>query len=1036
MIEPTLAPPAISGRTKVTACIIAYNAEKTMTELLTSLMGHVDHVVIGISSNTTDQTKAEAMAFAGIPTTVYDFPWVDDFAKARNESFAQAPVDTDWLMWIDTDDVFGADVDLHDLLEAQPPEVGTLWVPYLYHRDPWGNVTTMFDRERFFRYKSFPFWKFRLHETCEMRTKGLQAVRVEKVWVDHKNITLDPRGDRNFRILAEMVKDPDDHRAVLYMAHQHFAAAQWEEAVGWYEKYVNLRSPGDVVEEKWQALIYCAQARRNMGDHVGSIKAADSALQLCPQYQDAYHELAHTYAVLRQWDKAIEFHETGLTKKRPDRILIHNPLDYDYNPYAVAHKPYFRKKKYAEALDCVTKCLEMRPDEPEMRWYGQYYLAAWSRVKAIDSQLGVVRYLLDTNQPLAAEKVLSGFTAGADEDNPNVLAARGEVAERLSHLRSPEQYENFYIGQKESVSPKDVFAEADRTGVDDLTVYPRMGWTVKQVKKLGAKKVVEVGVGNAFQSMLMARHGIKVIGLDVDPVRVKQGNNLAVEMGFLKKAPQTLEIPAALKERGVEWNENVELPVMDEDAMVQFHFIKVDDTLDNRLAQLGVTGVEAVVATELIEHVEDLDGMMNGFESLEVPIIMSTPDGSWDGPHSLNTSHVRAWSRFELEREFAKRGQIVQSHLIPHPRAEQPNLGMVYKPKQWNLDRPPVAIFCGPGWEEWGPDSIDRQGLGGSETAVVMLAKELAARSLRVTVYGEAEGVWDGVVYRKHTKWHPQQASWALISWRHPELFDNEIAAQLKYYWVHDVDQGESVTPEAMAKVDAVMCLTEFHKKHLAEKYPFISEKLLIVGNGIDVQKFPPLDIARKSDRFVYTSSPDRGLEQALGYWPEIRKRLPDAEFDIYYGWDNYNLMGGSREFRRRVEALAKQPGVTWRGRVGQEALYKALASSGVWFYPGPHPFEETYCISAVEAQACGVVPVTRDNGALPEVAAGGFVKRNDSMPDKWVETAVHATKMSNQMRAKMARLAKQRTWGRVADILTMDMVNRTKAALEENVPA
>jgi len=271
--------------TTVAAAVMAYNAEVKIRDLLESLKGRVDSIVVGIDSKTTDKTEEVAKEFGAV---TFPFDLDDNFAAVRELTFAKC--DADWILWIDTDDVLAHDIPLQQLCDEQAPDVGMIWCPYVYHRDEYGNATTVFDRERLIRKSMFTKWHGRLHETCQASGK---MVRDDRVWVEHKNRTEDGKGERNFRILKTMVEsDPNDHRAVLYMAHQFFAAQDWLQACQWYERFVGLTSPGDVIEEKWQAVIYLTKARRSLGDIDGALRSAKEALLMCPQYADAYFELS------------------------------------------------------------------------------------------------------------------------------------------------------------------------------------------------------------------------------------------------------------------------------------------------------------------------------------------------------------------------------------------------------------------------------------------------------------------------------------------------------------------------------------------------------------------------------------------------------------------------------------------------------------------------------------------------------------------------------------------------------------------------
>lgn len=134
--------------------------------------------------------------------------------------------------------------------------------------------------------------------------------------------------------------------------------------------------------------------------------------------------------------------------------------------------------------------------------------------------------------------------------------------------------------------------------------------------------------------------------------------------------------------------------------------------------------------------------------------------------------------------------------------------------------------------ESWSPSSLDR-GLGGSETAVVQLAKRWAKEGYNVTVYcdcGDMEGDYDGVKYLNYWKinWHDEFNT--LILWRSAHLLDLDIKAKRLYMDLHDIASQLDWTPERIAKIDKIFFKSEYHRSNLP-KVP--DDKCVIIGNGI-----------------------------------------------------------------------------------------------------------------------------------------------------------------------------------------------------------
>lgn len=110
----------------------------------------------------------------------------------------------------------------------------------------------------------------------------------------------------------------------------------------------------------------------------------------------------------------------------------------------------------------------------------------------------------------------------------------------------------------------------------------------------------------------------------------------------------------------------------------------------------------------------------------------------------------------------------------------------------------------------------------------------------------------------------------------------------------------------------------------------------------------------------LYASSYDRGLQYLLFMWEDIKKKFPEAQLHIAYGWNTFDsLARGNPErqkWKKSMVELMGQPGITEHGRVGKEELKKLRKECGILAYPTD--FFEINCITALECQKDGCVPV------------------------------------------------------------------------------
>ena len=293
-----------------------------------------------------------------------------------------------------------------------------------------------------------------------------------------------------------------------------------------------------------------------------------------------------------------------------------------------------------------------------------------------------------------------------------------------------------------------------------------------------------------------------------------------------------------------------------------------------------------------------------------------------------------------------------------------------------------VAIVEGAIWAEWSPNDVEGRGLGGSQTSIVRLARELVRRGCRVAVFGRLQPAWDqGVRYARRGDFDPA-ASWdAVIGSRDERVLARQMPGARRIFWAHDIHYGDRLVPGVAANIDVVVSPSSFHAGYLSNRYPFLAGKLAVVPNAIELDWF----LERSEDRpprVVYSSAPDRGLDVLLEIWPAVRARVPGAELwccaaPVYEV--RSELRPELRPFAARIAALSSLPGVRALGSLGQPQLARLLCNSRVWVAPSwstPYrsPFLETFCIAAVEAQAAGCHVVASAVGALAETVKVGHL--------------------------------------------------------------
>jgi UDP-glucose:(glucosyl)LPS alpha-1,2-glucosyltransferase len=120
--------------------------------------------------------------------------------------------------------------------------------------------------------------------------------------------------------------------------------------------------------------------------------------------------------------------------------------------------------------------------------------------------------------------------------------------------------------------------------------------------------------------------------------------------------------------------------------------------------------------------------------------------------------------------------------------------------------------------------------------------------------------------------------------------------------------------------------------------------------------------------RFIYTSTPHRGLAIVAAAADALQKERQDWELHVWsslktYGWDEQD-----KQFEPLYAALRKNPCVTYHGSGTNAEVRQACLDAHIFVYPSI--YAETSCMSIQEAMMAGCLAITTNFGALPETCA------------------------------------------------------------------
>lgn len=331
-------------------------------------------------------------------------------------------------------------------------------------------------------------------------------------------------------------------------------------------------------------------------------------------------------------------------------------------------------------------------------------------------------------------------------------------------------------------------------------------------------------------------------------------------------------------------------------------------------------------------------------------------------------------------------------------------------------------VFMHPTGNGYHPGSPLSQPMGGTESAVVYLSTALVRAGAKVTLLNnpKTEMVVDGVRLLPSDKIPPglldKCDALVVISTAVGSRIRASFGAKIPLLlWCHlDVDQAyiASLAQEEERKAwSGYVMVSQWQAQRFAGHFGLDTTKTHVIGNAVS-PAFLDLPAASAwyetgaAPTLFYSSTPYRGLDVLLQCFPAIRARVPDVRLKIHSSMGIYGLAPERDSFRYLYELARNLPGVDYIGPVPQPELAASLQSAAALAYPTT--FDETSCIAAMEALACGADVLTTDRGALPETLNGfgcmlqsaglkSNFATNDKMANAFIEMVVHRLSQARQ---------------------------------------
>jgi SAM-dependent methyltransferase len=354
-----------AGRPKLTVVLITKNEEELLGQCLESLQGVWDELVV-VDTGSTDKTIEIAESFGA---KIGRFPWIDDFAAARN--YAESLCSGHYLYWQDADEILLEGKEAMRRIVEEGKEDG-LSPKLIFKRDAAGNVETDFIRQELF-HKHNGAWRW--HGAAHNWLSGPIRTAAPQIVVEHLNR---PSGDRpNHKdifvaLRSNLSKEAPDERNLFYLAREHHNKGHHHEAIGLIG--LMLQTPISWPVQRARGCVIAGMCWQALGDPDAAAQAYLKAIEICPTVVEGFYYLGklryeqQRYAEGATWFKAATIPEPG-------GFFVDRDI-YEWRRYDLLAVCLHKIGRSGEARLYGAKALSARPNDEQLKTNMAYYEGA------------------------------------------------------------------------------------------------------------------------------------------------------------------------------------------------------------------------------------------------------------------------------------------------------------------------------------------------------------------------------------------------------------------------------------------------------------------------------------------------------------------------------------------------------------------------------------------------------------------------------------------------------------------------------------
>src|SRR3990167_3481279 len=418
------------------------------------------------------------------------------FDEARNFNFQKIPKDYEWILWIDTDDIFQGGESLKTVVgEYNKQGIEAIYLDYIYQAefDAKGNIKHILIkhlRERLIKNQDLFDWVMPIHETLiEKRptkkadNRELKVVHLATMDDRAKSLT---RNLKNLELAIYKTKG-EDPRQNYYLAKAYFDLntrdfdSKAEKLI--LEHYVGGKHRSGWPQERSQAWEYLGEIARRGGNHDRSIKAFVNALIEYSENPAIFLNIAVAYMLKQEGERALFWCRLSSLVPQKETTLVINPKDLQAHTLEVIYNASLNLGRIDEAWAAAEKLTEMFPDQSNITNSFKFINQLRFERDITNSMVKIANFLKQTGEA-------------------------GKIKPLLASIPKPFENNPILINLFQQNNPPKMWKE------DEIAIYCGVGFTVWGPTRMKDQKDSFIGGSEEaviYMSQALVRQGWRVV---------------------------------------------------------------------------------------------------------------------------------------------------------------------------------------------------------------------------------------------------------------------------------------------------------------------------------------------------------------------------------------------------------------------------------------------------------------------------------------------------------------------------------------------